>query len=60
MFEIILLSQLLSPAEMKDPNLIRCAAIVGVEPTSRDFTYTEFKQFLDCRERTTGSRYGDA
>ena len=57
MFEIILLAQLLTPAEMEDPRLMRCAAIVGVEPTSRDFTFAEFKDYLDCRERTTGSRY---
>ena len=59
MFDFILIAQLLTPAEMDNPNLIRCAAIAGVEPTSRDFTFTEFQEYLDCRERTTGSRYND-
>ena len=58
MFEIVLLAQLLTPAEMEDPRLVRCAAIVGLEPTSRNHTFTEFQQYLDCRERSTGDRYG--
>jgi len=58
MFEFILLAQLLTPAEMEDPRLVRCASIVGIEPTSRDYTFTEFREYLDCRERSTGDRYG--
>ena len=57
MIELALIAQLVYPYEMSNPAVVQCAAEVGVDPRSRNFTYQEFQDFLDCRERTTGSRY---
>lgn len=51
MFEFILLAQLVLPHEMDNEVILQCAAEVGVEPTTKDFYYTEFKQYMECRRR---------
>lgn len=59
MFEFILLAQLVFPEEMDKPKALECAAEIGVDPSSRDFTYTEFQRFVECRGYTINSLYDD-
>ena len=54
MIELLLISQLMYDNEMSDPRVLECAAQVGVAPESRDFTFTQFQEFLECR-RDNGS-----
>jgi hypothetical protein len=54
MIEFLLIAQLVYDTEMSDPRVLECAAQVGVAPESRDFTFTQFQEFLQCR-RDNGS-----
>lgn len=54
MIELLLIAQLAYPHELEDPRVLECAAQIGVDPESRDFTFAQFQQFLDCR-RANGS-----
>ena len=59
MFEFILMAQLVYPNEMNNPRIIACADEVGVDPTSKDFTFTEFKQYKECLRRNNIPYQGD-
>lgn len=50
MFELVLLAQLLTPAERSDAHLRFCADVVGVPYASDNFTFEEWKRFQYCRE----------
>lgn len=53
------MAQLVYPNEMNNPRIIACADEVGVDPTSKDFTFTEFKQYKECLRRNNIPYQGD-
>ena len=57
MIEMLLIAQLVYENELDDPRVLECAAQVQVAPQSRDFTFTQFQEFLECR-RDNGSFEG--